>query len=255
MRNQCLFSFSEGCKAVRHLTLALAVATLVVAIGARSTAAAVIPKPEILWRVALGHPVYATLRFRHGTVYADITQVHGPNVFAIKYGKILWQFATHGAIQMPVTVGGSQVFVASDIGGTHFMRALNRHTGHLILSGSADHSLYALARHTGTVVWKQTTGYAFVAPPAIWHTTVGVSNRGETVHAYAVNTGKPLWSFFTNEPINMAALPYRNMVFVAAGPEDRGIYGLSSRTGKQQWHVQMADYADAWHGHAGTSQK
>ncbi len=272
-------------------------------------ALAVPSSAPVLWSLDLPGPIYSIPKVSDGTVYLDTAQAHGPNVFAVKKGRILWRFAAGGAIPRAVTIGGEQVFVASDVGQTHFMRAINARTGALVwdyarreppqcmcshishyagnllfaqtdghslyafhpvgnmpdhriwrfvgdgarltvpavsgdtvVFGSADHRVYGLAAGTGKILWKQSTGYSFVAGPVVWNGTAILGNRGGTVHAYSAVTGKPLWSFSTEGPIDAPALVWRNRVFVASGPGDRGIYALAAATGHLLWRARLGDY-------------
>ncbi len=256
----------------------------------QAVAWAKVPSPEIKWSSLVGHPVYATPRYRDGRVYLTTTQSQGPNVFALNAanGTIIWRYATAGAVTVSPTVGKSQVFVASDIGATHFMRALNAKDGALVwqytrtqppqcmcshnatvganlvfaqtdghdlyafapmgnmpsrrlwqfksdgarltqpvtaqglvVFGSADDDLYALDATKGARRWIAKTGYSFVAPPLVVNNQVIGGNRGGTVHAYALTTGKSLWSFATNGPIDFAPISRDSRVYVVS--EDRHV--------------------------------
>ncbi len=274
--------------------------------------------PHIVWKVNVHEPVYSVPRVSEGTAYFDSAQANGFNVFAARNGRVIWKYATGGAIQMPVTIGGvlypahrgpAQVFVASDVENIHHMRALNARNGRLVwdytrneppqcmcshvthfmkhllfaetdghslyafspfanipnhriwefkgdgakltapitvaglvVFGSADHCVYGLSARTGKVIWKAATGYTFEAQPAVYHHVVIVGNTGGTVHAFSAMTGKSLWSFSTNGPITTRAVVWKNNVYVASGPGDRGVYDLSADDGKQIWYRQFSDY-------------
>lgn len=84
----------------------------------------------VVWVENIGVPVFTPARVADGRIYLTSAQATGPNVFALNAatGKVLWRFATSGAISVPPSVSATQVFVASDIGDTHFMRALDAQT-------------------------------------------------------------------------------------------------------------------------------
>ncbi len=294
-----------------------------------------LPQPPVLRSVQLGVPIYNTPRVLGQRVYLDSAQSTGPNVFALKNGKVLWRFATLGMIPMAPTLGTSMamnltagmsgqksktqttnrntsvVFVASDIGRTHFMRALNANTGKwiwqytrnkapecmcshsshysagmlfaqtdghslyafrpigeqsalprrlwqfpgngarltapvlkngLVVFGSADHNVYALRASDGKRIGVAETGYSFVAAPVIAENTVIIGNRGGTLHAYNLHSGRALWAFSANGPIDTPAVVRRGTVYFAAGRGDRNIYAMTLKTGRQIWNYQMADY-------------
>jgi outer membrane protein assembly factor BamB len=127
------------------------------------------PAPQTAWSTALKVPVYNTPQERDGQVYLTSIQSSGPNVFAIdsSTGKPLWTFATQGSIAIPPTVGPTQVFVASDVGNTHFMRAIDVKTGQLIWTYTRDQPPECMCSYqstlTGGLLFAQTDGHSLYA--------------------------------------------------------------------------------------------
>jgi len=191
------------------------------------SAAAAAPAVHIKWAVNLGAPVYNTPRVHDGVVFVDSAQPNGPNVFAVRDGKILWRFATGGAIQMPLTVGRSQVFVASDIGTTHFMRALSTRTGMVIWDYTRSQPPQCMCSHVkhymGKLLFAQTDGHSLY-----------VFNPESNIPA------RRLWKFQGDGArLTAPVLAGDRVIF---GSADHCVYGLNRQTGTLRWK-QATGYA------------
>ncbi len=249
---------------VRECSLALrrlvAVFTVAAFTIAPMVAAAATPTARVRWTVNVGQPVYNTPRVRDGVVYLDTVQPSGPNVFAVKHGKILWKFATGGAITTPVTLSGSQLFVASDIGPTHYMRALDTKSGQLIWDYTRDqppecmcshkthylqsvliaqtdgHSFYAF-RPDGTIpsrrVWVFRGDGARLTAPVIVGDIVLFGSADDCLYALNSETGKIRWRKKTGYSFTAPPTVIGNMM--VAGNRGGNIYAFAVGTGKTIW--------------------
>lgn len=56
-------------------------------------ATAAVPDAHIQWSATIGQPIYNVPRVRDGVAFLDSTQADGPNVFAVKNGKIQWRLS------------------------------------------------------------------------------------------------------------------------------------------------------------------
>jgi len=220
------------------------------------------PAPQTAWSTALKVPVYNTPQERDGQVYLTSIQSSGPNVFAIdsSTGKPLWTFATQGSIAIPPTVGPTQVFVASDVGNTHFMRAIDVKTGQLIWTYTRDQPPECMCSYqstlTGGLLFAQTDGhslYAFepsgavpskrlwsfdgdgalLTKPVLADGVVVVGSSDRTVYGLDAKTGKTLWTGTTGYAFTADPVVDGNVVVI--GDQGGNIDGFDLKTGKQLW--------------------
>ena len=178
--------------------------------------------PQTVWSTALNVPVYNTPQEQGGQVYLSSAQSSGPNVFAIdgNTGKPLWSFPTQGSIAIPPTVGPTQVFVASDVGNTHFMRAIDAKTGALIWKYTRDQPPECMCSYQSTL----TDGLLFA------------QTDGHSLYAFAPSGSVPskrLWSFAGDGAL--LTKPVSSDGVVVVGSSDRSLYGLDAKTGKTLW--------------------
>ena len=196
-------------------------ASLLVTPGLVTTAHAA-SAPQTVWSTMLKVPVYNTPQERDGQVYLTSTQSSGPNVFAIdgSTGKPLWSFPTQGSIAIPPTVGPTQVFVASDVGNTHFMRAIDAKTGALIWKYTRDQPPECMCTYqstlTGGLLFAQTDGHSLYA-----------------FQPSGAAPSKRLWSFTGDGALLTKPVAADGVVVV--GSSDRNVYGLEAKTGKTLW--------------------
>jgi outer membrane protein assembly factor BamB len=222
------------------------------------------PAPQIVWSTPLKVPVYNTPQERDGQLYLTSTQSSGPNVFAIdgSTGKPLWSFPTQGSIAIPPTVGPTQVFVASDVGETHFMRAIDAKTGALIWKYTRDqppecmcsyqsilsggllfaqtdgHSLYAFAPSGAAPsrrIWSFAGDGALLTKPVVADGVVVVGSSDRNVYGLDAKTGKTLWTATTG--YGFTADPVVTNGVVVIGDQGGNIDGFDLKTGKQVWNV------------------
>ena len=180
------------------------------------------PAPHTVWSTTLKAPVYNTPQERDGQVYLTSMQSSGPNVFAIDgtTGKPLWSFATQGSIAIPPTAGPTQIFVASDVGNTHFMRAIDAKTGALIWKYTRDQPPECMCSYQSTL----TGGLLFA------------QTDGHSLYAFEPNGSAPsrrLWSFDGDGALLTKPVVADGVVVV--GSSDRNIYDLDPKTGKTLW--------------------
>ena len=236
------------------------VAALAVMLLSPIVASAAAPAARVKWTADIGQPIYNTPRIHNKVVYLDTIQSDGPNVFAVKDGKILWKYATGSSIPMPVTLGGDQVFAASDVGQVHFMRALNAKTGLLIWDYARSQPPECMCSHVSHYVdrmlFAQTDGHNLYAldpqgntPARRWWAFAGDGAKlttpvvvdGEVIFGsadhciYAVNatSGKVLWKHETG--YGFVARPAVAGKTIIAGDRGGNIYAYAAATGKSLW--------------------
>jgi eukaryotic-like serine/threonine-protein kinase len=187
------------------------------AIGATQAAT-----PDVVWSTPLKQPVYNTPQARDGRLYMTSLQSAGPNVFGLdsRSGKLLWTFSTDGSIAVPPTVGPTQVFVASDVGSTHFLRAIDAANGALIWKYTRGQPPECMCSYpstlTGGLLFAQTDGHSLYA-----------------FDPSGAAPSKRLWSFDGDGALLTAPASANGVVIV--GSSDRNVYGLDARTGKTLW--------------------
>lgn len=187
------------------------------------------PKPDIAWSTKLNVPVYSPLQSSGGQVYLTSLQDSGPNVFAIDNitGKLVWSFATQGSIAIPPTVRNTQLFVASDVGNIHFMRAINSKTGSLIWEYTRDQPPQCMCSYQS----KLSDGLLFA------------QTDGHSLFAFQPQGAAPsrrLWSFVGDGALLTNPVTADGVVVI--GSADRNVYGLEAKTGKILWQ-QTTGYA------------
>lgn len=241
---------------------ALAVLLLLgTASAAPASAAPAAPEAKIAWSVALNVPVYMPPQAKDGKIFLTSMQPTGPNVFALgDKGQVVWSYATQGAVSIPPTVGTAQVFVASDIGQTHFLRSLNAKNGYLIwqytrnqppecmcsqasiVSGnmlfaqSDGHSLYAFAPNGAAPskrVWQFPGNGAPLTSPVVADGLVVFGSGDHNVYALDAATGKVKWSASTGYGFSAAPLVAGGVVVI--GDTGGNIDGFDLQTGKSLW--------------------
>jgi outer membrane protein assembly factor BamB len=170
----------------------------------------------------LNVPVYTPPQARDGSVFLTSLQPTGPNLFALdgQTGKPLWRYATQGAIGIPPTVGATQVFVASDIGNTHYLRALDAKTGHLIWQYTRDQPPECMCSQASIL----SGGMLFA------------QSDGHSLYAFAPNGAAPskrLWQFPGNGAPLTAPVVASGLVVFGSG--DHNVYALDAKTGVVKW--------------------
>jgi outer membrane protein assembly factor BamB len=221
------------------------------------------PAPHTAWSTTIKQPVYNTPQERDGQVYLTSMQSSGANVFAIDgtTGKPLWSFATQGSIAIPPTAGPTQIFVASDVGNTHFMRAIDAKTGALIWKYTRDqppecmcsyqstlaggllfaqtdgHSLYAFEPSGAAPsrrVWSFDGDGALLTKPVFADGVVVIGSSDRQVYGLDAKTGKTLWTATTGYAFTADPVIAGNVVVI--GDQGGNIDGFDLKTGKQLWN-------------------
>lgn len=241
----------------RYLALGVALGTVgVPAAGATSSV-------DQMWTTSLQVPIYNNLQIADDTIYLTSSQPTGPNVFALSAatGKVDWKFATSGAIAIPPTVDPDQVFVASDIGNTHFMRALNARSGDLVwqytrnqppecmcshpsvlesglLFAQTDgHSLYAFAPYAPNVpsrrIWQFVGDGAKLTLPTVADGLVTFGSADHKLYALDAKTGKTSWVAATG--YGFVAQPLVVDGLVIAGNRGGTLHAYDLKSGKSAW--------------------
>lgn len=220
------------------------------------------PAPEIAWSTALRVPVYTQPQSQGGNLFLTSLQPDGPNLFALdgKMGRTLWRYATQGAIVIPPTLGRTQVFVASDIGQTHYLRAIDAKTGLLIwqytrdqppecmcsqasiLSGgllfaqSDGHSLYAFAPSGAAPskrIWQFAGNGAPLTSPVVANGRVVFGSGDHNVYALDAKTGAITWTGTTGYVFTADPAIANGVVVI--GDQGGNIDGFDLQTGKSLW--------------------
>jgi outer membrane protein assembly factor BamB len=218
--------------------------------------------PKIAWSTALNVPVYNPPQAKDGRLYLTSMQPTGPNVFALSgdTGKLIWPFATQGAVAIPPTVGKTQVFVASDIGNTHFLRALDAKTGlliwqytrnqppecmcsqaaivsgNLLFAQSDGHSLYAFAPNGAAPsrrLWQFPGNGAALTSPVVADGRVVFGSGDHNVYALDAKTGAVKWTATTGYIFTATPLVSNGVVVI--GDQGGNVSGFDLATGKSLW--------------------
>jgi outer membrane protein assembly factor BamB len=245
---------------LRSLLMGLLAAACV---GAAQAAVGQTGGPKIAWSTALNVPVFSPPQALNGRLYLTSMQPTGPNLFALDgaSGKPSWSFSTQGMIGIPPTVGKSQVFVASDIGNTHYLRAIDAKTGDLIwqytrdqppecmcsqasiLSGgllfaqSDGHSLYAFAPSGAAPskrLWQFPGNGAPLTSPVVADGLVVFGSGDHNVYALDVKTGTVRWTGSTGYVFTADPLISNGVVVI--GDQGGNIDGFDLKTGKSLWN-------------------
>lgn len=237
-------------------------AALVAALAWAGVARAATGASPVAWSADLGVPVYNTPRAGGGRTYLTSAQGKGANVFAINAanGKVIWKFAAGGAIPMPPSVGATQVFVASDIGATHYMRALDARTGTPVWEYTRDQPPQCMCSHQATVaaglLFAQTDGhslYAFapvgnvpsrrlwafqgdgakLTHPVVADGVVAFGSADHRLYALDASTGAVRWVGRTG--YGFVASPVVVGRLIVAGNRGGTVHAYDARTGKSAW--------------------
>lgn len=125
-------------------------------------------------------------------------------------GKSLWSYATDSSITSTPAVDNNRVFVLSSSG-----------------------AFYALNATTGKYLWKQPTDGGSDSSPVTANGVVYVGSYYDgNLDAFNEVTGKMLWLFHTNGPLDSPAVA-NGIVYV--GSQDGYVYALNAATGAQIW--------------------
>jgi outer membrane protein assembly factor BamB len=237
--------------------LILPLLSLLAAQGAQAA-----PAPKLVWSTPLNVPIYMSPQALNGRIDLTSMQTNGPNLFALdaKSGKLLWRYNTQGVIGIPPTTGGNQVFVASDIGSTHYLRAINAKTGALIwqytrtnppecmcsqasiISGnllfaqSDGHSLYAFAPNGAAPsrrLWQFPGNGAALTTPVVADGLVVFGSGDHNVYALDAKTGTVKWTATTGYIFTAAPLVTSGVVVI--GDQGGNVSGFDLATGKSLW--------------------
>jgi len=242
-----------------RLTALVLLAAGAIPLAAHATA----EEPQMAWSSQVGEPVYSSLRVSGDRIYLTSVQPTGPNVFALGTGngKVIWRFATKGSIGIPPTVGGTQLFVASDIGQTHYMRAIDAKTGALVwdytrnqppecmcsyashlqsglLFAQTDgHSLYAFDPASGSVpsrrIWEFKGDGALLTSPVTAAGEVTFGSADHRIYALDAKTGAIRWTATTG--YSFAARPVIVGDAVIAGNLGGTLHAYDLKTGRSLW--------------------
>lgn len=171
-------------------------------------------------------------------------------------GTRLWAYRAGGAVRSGTTVADNQVYVGSDDGSLHALRASNGeqswfyHTGDSVKScpavahgyvfvGSDDGSVSALRASDGKRMWYFQTQGQVRANIAVWDagalpgTVVYAADLAGGVYALSAPTGALLWSFTTHCPVYSDPAVAGGVLYV--GGYNDSMYAI--RGGKRIWAV------------------
>jgi len=214
-----------------------------------------------IWKAKSGGQFTESLVVAGGVVYAG-SMDHYLYAIDAKSGKELWKARSVEAPFSPPTVYDGAVYVGS--------QALDAKTGkkfwgvaaeRLVISGSptvvdgvayvgpVDGYLQALDAKSGKEIWKVKLEERITSSLAFTRGVVYTSPNGKYLYAFEARTGKNLWKvkvgvdeqkhpgyyfYFANHscPVIVDGVVYY-------GANDRRIYALDARTGKEKWKTQV----------------
>ncbi|MDH3583802.1 MAG: PQQ-binding-like beta-propeller repeat protein [Phycisphaerae bacterium] len=137
--------------------------------------------------------------------------------------KLLWTFATGGAIKSSPVIAGGRAYIGSD-----------------------DGMVYALDLRTGKKIWQFKTPHEdpVEAPPTLHGDRLFVGDVGGFMYALDASDGKLIWKHEAQDKIVGAAnvIPGKTgSALVVFGAHDGVLYGLDAATGKQAWAFEISD--------------
>jgi outer membrane protein assembly factor BamB len=214
---------------------------------------------RILWHRQFAGCVAASPAVGNGVVYLgfmDPPPCRGtsPRFLAAldaRTGGTLWRFRAGAIETSPLLVKGRVYFGSWD----HRVYALDARTGRLdwsfatgdrvkagvayahrtIVAASYDGSLYALDARSGRLRWAAGGGAlgGLYATPSIANGRVFVGSTNSRVYAFALATGRLLWSVRTGSYVYSPAALSGASAYI--GSYDHRLYALSQATGRIRW--------------------
>jgi outer membrane protein assembly factor BamB len=134
----------------------------------------------------------------------------GPDLLALSYGSVLWQY--------PIEVASSPAVVNG-----------------VVYAGSADDNVYALDENTGALLWKYSTAGSVNSSPAVAGGVAYAGSEDGNVYALNASTGALIWKHSVGY---FAASPAvaNGVVYVVSGDgNDYPVNALDAKTGALLW--------------------
>lgn len=178
---------------------------------------------EIKWRFQAGDRIFSTPVIANGTVYFGSVN---NNFYAldINSGQEKWKKETEGAISASAAIDNGIVYI-----------------------GSSDGFLYAMDEASGEEKWRFETARTPVPPEDRRLTDHGIMSSslvvngiiyfgcdGDYFYALDSTTGKKLWEFKTDGPVDSSAAIADGVVYFASL---NALYALDANTGGKKWEI------------------
>jgi outer membrane protein assembly factor BamB len=176
----------------------------------------------------------------------------------------VWQINAHNTLEYPPTVGYGRVYLAQQKGlffaldartgrlrwrkNTHRCSASSPTIGRRVVYQAwmdfvncpqdrpgATGFLIAWSARTGRKLWKY-KGAPIESSPLLVRHTLYFGSWDHKVHAVDARTGRPRWSFQTDDQVNTSPAYWRGRIYVAT--DGGSLYAVGARTGRMRWHSQ-----------------
>lgn len=147
--------------------------------------------------------------FRHDPQHTGYSTSQRPNA-----NKVLWSYATSGAVESSPAVVSGRVYVVSD-----------------------DGNVYCLESSTGAKAWNFTVGAPaqHMSSPAISNGLVYVGSYSGLVYCLNASTGAEVWNFGTGDRVYSSPTVVGGRVYIGAY-DGSGVYCLDASTGAKLWN-------------------
>lgn len=224
------------------------------------------PKPERLWSVEVGSPVWAALARdpKSGLLFvgtdAGVLHAIGDD------GKLRWKYTAGGAIRGEPAVIQEHVYVTSDAGftskleirsGTELWRAKtdevtaprlpptdektrwDRYGAGVVADAdrlyvaSRDKNLHALDPKTGATKWKYMASDIMTATPALYRGLVLIADYAGKVQAVGAVDGKLRWTYDAKLAVPGDLVVDGDQVLLGSRSYD--LIALDAATGRERW--------------------
>ncbi|MEK7704016.1 MAG: PQQ-binding-like beta-propeller repeat protein [Myxococcota bacterium] len=154
---------------------------------------------------------YSSPVLHEGVIYLGNLDHH---LYAIdaKSGRLLWRWASGGAVTSTPLVDGGLIFF-----------------------GSNDGNLYAMDLASHAIRWKLNTHDWVNSSPRVADGVVYVGSNDRHVYAVRISDGTPLWAHEIVGPAIAIPAIYKNLCIAAGASGDGALYALQRDTGAEFW--------------------
>ncbi len=224
------------------------------------------PKPRVIWRAAVGAPVWAGLERDAESKLVFVGTDAGVLHAIGEDGLSQWTFETGRAIKARPAVIDDALFVVSDSGelfkldkrtGVERWRARidtggpariavtdsqtrwDRYASSVVADaervyvGSRDGHLYALDRASGRGIWKAASKDLVTSTPTLLGDLVVFASFDGSVQALRAEDGTREWLYESSQPISGDLVADGDRIF--AGSRTYDLLALDARTGAERW--------------------
>ena len=201
--------------------------------------------------VAIASDVEDWPMFRHDSQHTGHSISARPNT-----NRLLWSYATSGAVKSSPAVVNGRVYVGSDDGNVYCLNAsmgteiwnctigsepaeyLSSPAvdGDMVYVGSYTGKVYGLRASDGLQVWNFTTGDRVYSSPAAVDGRVYIgAYDGNGVYCLDGSTGVKLWNHATGGQVWSSPAVFEDRVYVGS-IQDHGVYCLNASDGTRIWN-------------------